>query len=102
MLNSTVLPSAVIPPRDQSGHECEGASDWGRPVLPRISFRTSKMSEVVVAFSEHTTIYAVVFDEVWLPPGYAVRKLYCIVRSEHDQTWWSEYPFCAKTHDVAQ
>lgn len=39
----------------------------------RRSFWTSKTFEVVVAFSEHATMYAVVFDHVLFPPVNTVR-----------------------------
>lgn len=42
-------------------------------MLARISFRTSKTSKVVVAFSEHATICAVVFDHLLFPPVNTVR-----------------------------
>ena len=72
MLNPTSVPSAVMPPGDQSCH-CASV-DRGRLLLSRRSFWTSKTSNVVVALSEHATMYAVVFDIVAFPPANTIRQ----------------------------
>ena len=70
MLTHTSVPSAVVPPGVQGVHNCEGESaNWDVLVPTRILLWTSKTSKIVVAFSEHPTMYAVVFDEVSFPPG---------------------------------